>query len=581
MKEKNYEHGRQGYSLFRSTFFRIIITVVILVLPINLFTLYLTIRVVRNNQEQLRKEIEDRLTISVNRIDDELTRASRQITYLSYGNVDFQAFTVEGKKNSYNEIAGHLSSVKTVLGNLLQDYPFLDLIYFQFPKTGYTITSGFPGISSRSYKELIEEDITNSEDASGMHWEYRTIDDASILFSHASWNHADFGVIINLEWLLDKISMYDSEEKKYVFFTNGERTLFTEEGMSFLQEHNMTIEQLERSEKYVVCISTLDNYDLSLIEVTERDSLLSQHPKALIMWEWVAVLLLVAVIPLLLYQMNKLVNQPLRKLVVAIDKVEQGDLAYRIEPSGAGKEFEQINTNFNQMLDQVSELKIHIYEEELKKKDIRMQYLSQQIQQHFILNAMNILYSYEPEEYRLSRKMIMCIAKYYRYIVKMDSEYVELQQEMDHIKNYFEIQKARFPKKLFTIVEYDEKIRNALIPPLLIQNLAENSIKYSMKPEGTITIFVIAECLADNQEKMRIRIVDTGDGISDELCRKIAAFQRTGIPQEGLGVGIQNTIERLKYFYPENSSICIENDKVYSGTNMEIILPVRWSEVEE
>ena len=289
-----------------------------------------------------------------------------------------------------------------------------------------------------------------------------------------------------------------------------------------------------------------------------------------------SIVLAIVVIPLLLYFFSRQVNRPLRRLTQAIDRIEQGDLEHRIEEGRQSNEFDQINHSFNHMMDQVKELKIDVYEKELEKKDIKMQYLSQQIQPHFILNALNLLYSYEPEEYPMIQKMILCISKYFRYVVKMNAEFVELNQEMNHIKNYFEIQKARFPGLFYSIVEWNEDLSKALIPPLIVQNFAENAIKHSLKIGNRITIFVIADYFREEgqPDKMRIRLADTGEGISDELIEKIELFKKTGEHQEGLGVGIQNTIERLKYLYADKSIVRIWRDEFYGGTNVDIILPI-------
>ena len=261
-----------------------------------------------------------------------------------------------------------------------------------------------------------------------------------------------------------------------------------------------------------------------------------------------------------------------------MDEIEQGNLDYRISTKKTdGREFDRINQNFNKMMEQVTDLRIDVYEKELAQKNIKMQYLSQQIQPHFILNAMNVLYSYEPEEYELSQKMIKCISKYFRHIVYANDTFVELYQEMEHIQNYFEIQKARFPDMFFAIVEYDEALKTVLIPPLLIQNFTENAIKHSLKIGKKIEIFVIGEKITkDGQDWMRIRIADTGEGISDEALEQIEEFRRTGIAQPKLGVGIQNAIERMKYLYLDNGSIHIERDPHYSGTNIELIVPVKY-----
>ena len=116
----------------------------------------------------------------------------------------------------------------------------------------------------------------------------------------------------------------------------------------------------------------------------------------------------------------------------------------------------------------------------------------------------------------------------------------------------------------------------ALIPPLIVQNFAENAIKHSLKIGNRITIFVIADYFREEgqPDKMRIRLADTGEGISDELIEKIELFKKTGEHQEGLGVGIQNTIERLKYLYADKSIVRIWRDEFYGGTNVDIILPI-------
>ena len=73
---------------------------------------------------------------------------------------------------------------------------------------------------------------------------------------------------------------------------------------------------------------------------------------------------------------------------------------------------------------------------------------------------------------------------------------------------------------------------------------------------------------------MRIRLADTGQGISDELIEKIEIFKQTGVHQDGLGVGIQNTIERLKYLHHDKATVRIWRDEHYGGTNVELIFPI-------
>lgn len=562
-------------TIFQTTIARVVVAIVALVLPVNIMTLVLSSMVLQKSQEQVRQSIQSNLDTSTANLENTIVRASRRLTYLSYGDTDYVKTEHLSAEMMKNEHIGYLYGAVNTLRTVRQEDSMVDLMYFYFREPDYLISNGNLGVSYQEYRALIEEKLSE-EQAYGSVWEFCQIGDVSVLFSRATWNNADFGMLLNLEWIQNKMNLIENSEGRCIFFMNEEGTMFSEAGNQYLGEQGKTFAEICGSDRYLVFTSEVEGYDLVLVEVLEWEKQIEELPKALFVLQGIAVLLTVLVIPLLLWYISRQVSQPLNRLVKAIDRIEQGDLEYRIEPGKSGREFEQINRSFNDMMEQVQDLKIDVYENELEKKDIKMRYLSQQIQPHFILNAMNILYSYEPEEYPLSQKMILCISKYFRYIVKVNADFVELGQEMEHIRNYFEIQKARYPGLFFSIVEYEDELKKALIPPLLVQNFAENAIKHSLKIGNKITIFVIAEYYREGEEplKMRIRLADTGAGIPDELIAQIEEFKRTGEPQAGLGVGIQNAIERLKYLYGDRAHIRFWRDENYPGTNVEIILPI-------
>ncbi len=81
---------------------------------------------------------------------------------------------------------------------------------------------------------------------------------------------------------------------------------------------------------------------------------------------------------------------------------------------------------------------------------------------------------------------------------------------------------------------------------------------------------------------MLVRVTDTGDGMGEEILEKIERFQETGEEQEGLGVGITNSIERLKHFYgDESSDIRFYRNEETKETVVEFWLPVHLSAGEE
>lgn len=580
MAEKK-QNKREKFRLFwKSTIVRIVVVVIVLVLPINIVTLVLSSMAVRNNREQLTKEMTNSMDAKMDVLSDMMNRAVKRIAYLNQDDKDFVSLA-DGRVQAYSEQVQYMTEINRTLDDVKMEYPWVDLIYFHYPDKNIFLTCGFPGINKSTYKECIENNVRGKSTAV---WDIYDLDGTPVLLSSSQWNNTHFGVMINLERLLTKMNWKSPENGRVIFFSNLEESLMTKKGYDCFEEQGLSLEEMRNSVKYEVIEITMEEYGLKVVEVIQWSKESGLLSTSIILMISISVILTLLVIPLLLVYIHAAVSRPLHQLTRAIRKVEQGDMEYRIDAQNTkSREFEMINQNFNTMMDEVRHLKIDMYEQELEKKDIRMRYLSQQIKPHFIMNAMNIIYSYEPEEYPLIQKMVMCISKYFRYIVKMNDRFVELYQEMDHIKNYFEIQKARYPDMFFSIVEYDDRLKHALIPPLIIQNFAENAIKYSLKVGQKVTILLIVEYLEktekDERPFMRVRIADTGEGIPDSALEAIQRFKETGIHQKNLGVGTENSIERLKYLYDgEKTSIRFWRDEVYGGTNVDIVLPVYYAE---
>ncbi|HIS48838.1 MAG TPA: histidine kinase [Candidatus Scybalocola faecigallinarum] len=433
------------YSIFHSTIFRIIVVIIILVLPINIMTIIFSMITLRQSQAEVSREIQNTLNMAGDTLASTLETSVRQLSYLSVSSTDFSVVASKSQMEDKPErFYTSYANVGTALDNVLSGFDQLDVVYFVFPETDYLVSRGYPGLVYREYRNVLES-MPDQEDEENA-WRYMEIGGSAVLVSHDSWHDMDFGVVLNLERTLNKLNLPELEEGNLFLFTNREETLFTEEGESFFYQAGMDLEAVKNSSRYHVYRCPLENFDLTLIQIVDDQYSTFTIPTILRVMQYLSIILAVAVIPLLLYYISRMVNRPLNRLIKAINLIERGDLDYRIPEKSNGTEFEQINRSFNGMMEQIKNLKIDVYEQELEKKNIKMQYLSQQIQPHFILNALNLLYSYEPEEYPLIQKMILCISKYFRYIVKMNEEFVELSQEMNHIKNYFEIQRARFKR---------------------------------------------------------------------------------------------------------------------------------------
>lgn len=563
--------------LFESTITRMMLVFILFVVPFNILSLVFAYSTFEKDRQQVRDEIKNTLEASVAAVETPVIRAYRKELNLSFSDSSFAIMESSLTGKSESIIASATAGVKDKVKEIYQDYELIDMVYFYFPENGYLLAEGTLPVDRTQYREFIyrmDESYTKSY---GVDWDVYSIGGETLLMSFSKWHGADFGLFIDLNKLLNNMSLPESNNERWVFMANMDGTLCSDEGNKLLEQSGLDYNGLLQSSEYEVYEVPVENLNIKLVQVIKRNTFwnnISPSTKAL---ATCAVVFTLIGIPLILHCINNIVILPLNRLTKAIKEIDAGNLNYRIEEGKQGLEFEQINKSFNNMMEQVQSLKIESYENELEKKNIMMRYLSQQIQPHFILNAMNILYSYAPEEYNLSQKMILCISKYFRYIVNANERFVTLQMEMEHIKNYFAIQRARFPELFYSIVEYEDELKDALIPPLLVQNFAENSIKHSLKIGKRITIFVITEIVNDKGTRyMRIRLADTGDGMDEEILKEIEDFKETGKAQKHLGVGIQNSIERLKYVYGDLARLHFWNEHTGNrhGLNIEMILPI-------
>ena len=553
--------------LFSSSVIRVMCIVIAVMIPVNVVTILLGKMAVNRAEEQFASETKGALDLYMLQVEDAMKRAAWKTQQIAVDDVDFAKINSK-KITTTTEYYDELQSVvrlKEVMNKAIDDNIFAAGMYAFFPEKEIKIVESNYSSYQTELFEQINRIIEEKEIQKVGYWEVVDLETTDIALYVGKHQNAYFGAWFDLNQILRRIVKEDGSPQIQAFISE-DRQIYSEKNTE-----NIDLETVLKNPKkagYIV-IGTENKYaDFSLIQVISRSTIKNNFSGMTQILSWSMILVLLA-IPVILYVLRRWMIVPLNQLSSAMKRIEHGDTEFRITEKSAGSEFEQINKNFNRMLDEMSELKIDVYEQQLEKEKIRRCFLSQQIQPHFILNAMNILYSYEQDEYPLIQKMILCLSQYFRYIVNANTDFVELKNEMLHIRNYFEIQRARYPEEFFAIVEWDEELDNCLIPPLLIQNFVENAIKHSLMIGNSIDIFVIAKKMGD--EKIQIFVADTGKGISDEILEKIKRFRETKQYQDGLGVGIQNAIERLEVLYEGKAELKIGRDRP-NGTRVELIL---------
>ncbi len=170
--------------------------------------------------------------------------------------------------------------------------------------------------------------------------------------------------------------------------------------------------------------------------------------------------------------------------------------------------------------------------------------LSQQIQPHFLFNALNSLFSLlRLGEYEKLSKSFEHLIMYLRSLYdERESIFYHISDEVAHTQNYLEIQKLRFGERLEILWWHDKGLENYYIIQYLLITIVENSFKHGLENvEGNFSISIRLRRKGDN--KLELIVKDSGPGFSNNPFR------------DTKGVGLKNVKNQLDYLFHSEAKI--------------------------
>ena len=162
---------------------------------------------------------------------------------------------------------------------------------------------------------------------------------------------------------------------------------------------------------------------------------------------------------------------------------------YFAKRNGISFTHEKLAIGLSQLIStQIEISKVGKLEELAAKAEIKA--LQAQINPHFLFNALNTIVALLRVNPNSARELIVNLSTYLRYNIEETSTFVDISKELQQVKSYVEVEKARFGDKLNVIYDIDESI-HVKIPSLIIQPIVENSIKHGiLKGSGAGNIVI-------------------------------------------------------------------------------------------
>ena len=198
------------------------------------------------------------------------------------------------------------------------------------------------------------------------------------------------------------------------------------------------------------------------------------------------------------------------------------------------------------------------YQEVKEEKQLsEIAYLRAQINPHFLFNTLNSIYALTLQKSDNASDAVMKLSKMMRYVVSDSSkDLVPLQQDLDYIKNYIQLQQLRIVNKDSIHFTMSGNFSQLMISPLLLINFIENAFKYGIVDEVENPIIIDINVI---EGQLELKVVNTISG--NELMES-----------EKSETGISNTKKRLNYLYGDRYELNIKEVNQQFSVNLKMDL---------
>ena len=283
---------------------------------------------------------------------------------------------------------------------------------------------------------------------------------------------------------------------------------------------------------------------------------------------------------LITYWFSLTITRPIQQLTKAASELAKGHFDQPInvktkdEIAFLARTFDHMRNNINNLIKQIKEkakLEHELQQNKILLQESHFRSLQSQINPHFLFNTLNTLSkkAYLEGSEEIS-DLLVSVADLLRYNLKQIDRSVTLHDELIVLKQYMDIQKARFTDRLHLQLEIDETCLHVNIPALTMQPIIENAVIHAVEPRvdgGTITVRVI-----DRGEYVFIEIEDDGVGMSREKMEQLLTENPVQAEGHSTGIGFSNVVKRLRLFFNKEDVMEIKST-VEIGTNVLLKIP--------
>ncbi|WP_161981896.1 sensor histidine kinase [Dictyobacter alpinus] len=254
------------------------------------------------------------------------------------------------------------------------------------------------------------------------------------------------------------------------------------------------------------------------------------------------------------------ISRRINRIVVAFRALQIGDFRRRI-PNKQEDELAEIENAFNEMANNLGILVQEVYINKIKQKETQLNMLQAQINPHFLYNTLSAISRLAKlgENDKLQH-MLLSLARFYRLSLNNGRTIVTVEEEVQQVQTYLDIQKIRHGDDVEVRYDIDPEALAYSTLKLTLQPFVENVLTHA-RFINTIHIRILVQKQGGD---LIFQIIDDGIGIDDAIL--------TSLKTETKHYGIQNVDQRIKLQFGDAYGVSIFST-FGIGTTVRLTIP--------
>ncbi len=279
------------------------------------------------------------------------------------------------------------------------------------------------------------------------------------------------------------------------------------------------------------------------------------------------------------------IQKPIGDMESLSTRIANGDLSARIDIPHVD-ELDKLAGNLNTMTQQIDLLIKKNKEEQENFQKAEMKALQAQITPHFLYNTFDtIVWLAEEEKSDEVIRITKAFSDFLRISLSKGHEWITIEQELDHIKNYLTIQKIRYADILKYEIDADPALMDFKIIKLVLQPLVENAIYHGIKNKrGRGNLCVTVQYTDSSHKEIKFSVQDDGAGFTKERLEEVRKEVTRGAQdseQLTSVYGLYNVNKKLELYYGEGTSGLIIESQEGKGSCISFTIPCLEQEKED